>query len=433
MADIDFIEDYYIEAMNTMNSYLGKSEVLTEDLFMEDKEGVYKENYYFRDHLQIPYITDVLSKSKTRDVILEFVSKFLDDHSTQLSTSGPVYMFTFDDKDTSVLYNLFNINGDKIIEMYNEMIKETYYGKISPFFTGWVQNAPHKILITSILIESLQKGYEETVECCEYLWAFSEYPLLYRDYWSTGVKKDVMDYTIEHLGSKYQVRKVKNLQELLKYDAHASVVAHADRLKTGADNEYLDLMQRIRNQMKNKFKNIAKAYYENDKANATQHSKGSTFDDGTLADQEGITTNLSQVIDNTVNKFMSGSLNNTMIKVAAEGSKVDKDNLKGFLGQVWASKQNKLDRLVENIITIYFNKNPTNTSVGSTEFMNFGLALYRSIGTSKDPLYQDIKSIMNYWAYDIVNIKQYYNREGTWIVYTRAMFDYVVLMIMYYN
>ena len=427
MINLEYIEDYYKEALDEMNRCLGI------EVFTEDKEGVYKENYYFRDHLQIPYISDLLAKEKTRNIILEFVSKFLDDHATQLSTSGPVYKFTFGDKETSVLYDLFNITKEKILEMYEEMVKETYYGNISLFFTGWVKNAPHKILITSILIEALQKGYSETVECCEYLWAFSEYPILYNEYWSTGVKEDVMNYTIEHLGSKFQVRKVKNIQELIKYDAHASVTAHEDRLKTGADNEYLDFMQRIRSQMNSKFKNISRVYYVNNKNNASQHSKQSTFDDGTLVDQEGITTNLSQIIDNTVSKFMSGSLNNSMIKVASESNKVDKNNLTGFLNQVWGSKDNKLSRLVENIITAYFSKNPTSTSVGSSEFINFGLGLYRSIGASKDPLYIEIKSIMNYWIHNIVDIKQYYSREPTWIVYTRAMFDYVVLMIVYYN
>ena len=120
MINLEYIEDYYKEALDEMNRCLGI------EVFTEDKEGVYKENYYFRDHLQIPYISDLLAKEKTRNIILEFVSKFLDDHATQLSTSGPVYKFTFGDKETSVLYDLFNITKEKILEMYEEMVKETY-------------------------------------------------------------------------------------------------------------------------------------------------------------------------------------------------------------------------------------------------------------------------------------------------------------------
>ena len=77
------------------------------------------------------------------------------------------------------------------------------------------------------------------------------------------------------------------------------------------------------------------------------------------------------------------------------------------------------------IITIYFTKNPTDISLGGVEFVNFGLTLYRSIGTSKDEMYQDIKSILNYWMNNIINIRQTYNREATIISYTRAIFNYI--------
>ena len=271
------------------------------------------------------------------------------------------------------------------------------------------------------------------MECCEYLWAFSEYPILYRDFWPTGVKEDVMDYTIEHLGTKFTIKKVPNLQALLKYDAHASVANKYELLKSGVDNAYTDFMYRIRNQFNNRYKNISREYYANNEENASQHIKDSQFDDGKLVDQEGHTTNIAHVVDKTVSHFTTGDINKAMARVAADGSKVDKDNLIGYLNQIFSSKNNKLDKIVENIITIFFTKNPSETTVGTVSFMNFGLSLYRSIGTSKDPLYQEIKNILAYWIYDIINIKQSYSREGTWIAYTRAVFNYIVLMIHEYN
>ena len=435
-----YMEEYMLEAANEMKKYFMENNL--ENYFEEsfnlamyeaNKEGVYKENYYLRDNLQIPYISKVLAKRKTRDSLIAFTGKFMDDHSTQLSTSGPVHIFMFGDKETSFLYDLFGVSADQLFTMYNNMINEAFYGKISSFITGWVRNAPHKILITAMLIEALQKGYDDIVECCEYLWAFSEYPIIYRMFWKTGVKEDVMSYTVEHLGSKFKVKKVSNLQALLKYDSNSSVTFMAEKLKTGADNTYTDLMQRMRNQIKNTFVNIAKAYYANDKLNATQHSSTTTFDDGTLADQEGHITNIAQSVDKTVSKFAIGEVNVTMAKITAEGSQVDKDNLIGYLNQINAAKNNKLPKLVENIITIYFNKNPTDTSLGSSEFLNFGLAMYRSIGTSKDPMYQEIKAILAMWMDDIINIRQFYTRDATVISYTRAIFNYIILMINYYN
>ena len=48
-------------------------------------------------------------------------------------------------------------------------------------------------------------------------------------------------------------------------------------------------------------------------------------------------------------------------------------------------------------------------------------------------MYQEMKSIINYWMNDIIDIKQYYQREGTQIAYARAIFNYVIFMINYYN
>lgn len=420
----DYMEEFLSEASSVMNVYTEEG----------DKSAVYKKNYYLRDNLQIPYVTKVLTKSTNREKLVEFTGRFMDDHTKQLSTSGPVHIFTFGEKETKFLYEMFNVNGNMLVGMYDNMIEEAFYGKISKFISGWVYNAPHKILLTAMLIDAIQHEYEDVVTCCEYLWAFCEYPILYRMFWSTGVKEDVMNYTIEHLNTKFMITKVKNLQELLKYDAHSSVNATMDKLKDGVDNAYTDFMQRMRNQIKNKFKNISKAYYDNDKDNASQHNKASQYDDGSvIEDQEGHTTNIAQVVDNTNNKFSTGEVNAKIASVAANGSQVDSNNLIGYINQIYSTKNNKLYKFIENIITSYFNRNPTDTSVGSAEFVNFGLSLFRSIGTSKDELYQEIKSILDYWVFDIIDIKQFYQRPGTWSAYSRAIFNYMIFMINYYN
>lgn len=436
MSWTDYNEEYVMEAYDEMNKYVynESSELLSMyQLFEASKDGVFKDNFYFRDHLQIPIISKALVNEKVRDEIVIFVAKFLDDHSTQLSAPGPILKFTFGDAETSVLYNIFNTTAEAILAMYKEMVNETYYGKISSFITGWIENAPHKIIVTAMLIEALQKGYNDIVECCEYLLAFTEYPILFVDSWPLGVKEDVMKYTIEHLGNKFKIKEMKNLQEFLKYDTHTSVVAHEARLKTGADNEYIDFIYRIRNQMKNKFINIARAYYENYKKNASQHTKGSMFDDGSLADQEGSTTIMATVIDNISAKFTTSDVNISMAKIVAENAQVDKDNLVGYLRQIWTAKNNRMGKFIEDIITAYFEKNPSSSGLVSTEFVNFGLVLYRSIGTSKNPLYIEIKDILNFWMNNIINIKQFYTRDGTIISYTRAIFNYIILMINYYN
>lgn len=424
----DYIESLSDEGFDELDEYLLEA-------LDKGKEGIYKENYYMRDHLQIPYITKVLSKPENREKIIEFTGKIMDEHVTELSTSGPVYSFTFGTKEAAPLLEIFNITNQEIIDIFDQMVVETYYGKVAQFVTTWVHNSPHKILITAILIDALQHGYDDIVECCEYLWAFSEYALIYRIFWKppVNVKEDVMNYTIEHLGTKFQVKKVKNIKELLKYDAHSSVTKHKEKLIRGVDNAYHDLMLRMRSQIKGKFRNISNAYFQNIKTNASQHMKKSQFDDGTLSDQEGHTTIIAQTVDNTISRMATGGVNNAIARVTAEGSAVDKDNLVSYLNQIQSSRNNGLPKFIETLITAYFVKYPTSTTIGDGEFTNFALALYRSIAISKDGLYMTLRQILDHWMYNIIDIKSSYSSSNTVISYTRAIYNYMVLMINHYN
>ena len=81
-----------------------------------------------------------------------------------------------------------------------------------------------------------------------------------------------MKYTIEHLSTKFKVKKVKTLQELLKYDVNTVVSFFIPKMKeSGQDNYYLDFIQRLRNQINSTFKNISIAYYKNSELYASQH------------------------------------------------------------------------------------------------------------------------------------------------------------------
>ena len=413
-------QDYMTEAEDKAN----------EDMLSYMEAVSAKNTYYFRDNLQLKYISEILAIEKNREKIIDFTGEFINSHTDQLSTSGPVHMFTFGDKETKPLYEMFGVTKDQIIYFSKEMFKETY-DMSSPFIV--ILQAPHRILLTAILVEAIQKNYEDVITCCKYLHAFAEYPFSFRRQWKLGVKEDVMNYTIEHLPNKFKIKKMNNLLELLHYDMDTVFSLCNERLKTGLDFQYVDFIQRCINQMKATFKKIASEYYNNHEKNASQHSKAGKLDDGSLADQEGHTSNISSVVENTFNRFLSNGLNAQIAGLTAEGNQVDKSTMIGYLNQIYTSKNNRLYKFIEDVITSYLSRNPTNTSLGSGEFFNFGLTLYRSIGTSKDPMYMEIRAILNLWMFEIVNIENYYQNKGTIINYTRAIFNYFIMMINHHN
>jgi len=177
------MKEYVNEAHREMCKYKNTEyveESVDDELFEENnKEGVYKVNFYLRDHLQIPYVRKVLTNPNTKDQIIDFVGRYIDQHQDQLSTMGPIYKFSFNVKESEWLYNLFGISKEELLEIYHNMINETYYGKISKFFNGWIEHAPYKLLLASILVEASEKDDKDLIECIEYMYAFSEYAIIY--------------------------------------------------------------------------------------------------------------------------------------------------------------------------------------------------------------------------------------------------------------
>ena len=401
---------------------------------VETKALPYKKNFFLRDNLLNKYLAPVLSKPGKRDFIFKFTAKFMDDHNNQLSTSGPVHMFTFGAKEIAPIYELFGIDASILLQLFQELQVETYDGKLAKPYHGLINEVPHKLLLAGMIMYGLQNNHEEIIESAKYLFAFTEYPIIYRKFWRLGVKEDVMNYTIEHLPStKFKAKKVNNLRGLLKMDMDKSVEKHESDFKDGIDNVYLDFIMRVRNQIKNTFKNISIQYYANYDSDATQHTKDGKMDDGSLSEIEGHTSNIASVVENTYNKININPINKRLISVVSEHNAVDPANVTSYLNQIFGEKNNRLYRMIENIITAYLNKKPTNTSVGSGEFLSFGLALYRSIATSKNTLYHEIRQIKDLWMFEIINIKEYYSNEGTISNYSRAIFNYIIWLINSYN
>jgi hypothetical protein len=409
-----FIEDYLNEASQQETIYY---------------ESRYKNNYYFRDNL-LPIVHAALQNKRTQDEIIQFTGTFIDNNSVKFNTSGPVYKIPFTDREISFLYKTFDITNELLISMCKEMFLETYEFQTVPHM---IQSTPHKVLITAMIVDSLQNNYEDMIECSLYLFAFVEYPLVYHIFWPFDVNKDVMEYTIEHLGNKFKIKNFKNLLGLLKYDMESSLKSWRTKLIDGADNSYIEFISRVRTQFKAKFKNISREYYKNHEQNATQHSSGGKLEDGNIVDQGGQSSNIAAIIDNTYNKFITNGVNEKLAKITAEGNTVDSGNVISYINMIQTSKNNKLYKLLNNIITSYLLKNPTNTSLDSAEFVNYGLAMYKSIGISKNELYKETRDILDLWMFEIINIRQYTNRDGTVINYTRAIFNYIILMINYYN
>lgn len=391
-------------------------------------------HFYLKNHMQLPLVSAKLKDKSVQNKIIEFTGKFIDQNSAKFSTTGPVHVVGFLDKEINFFYDLFGTTKEDTIRQMREMKDYAYGPEATENVLINVKNMPHKLLITAILIEALQNNLSDIVECCTYIFGFIEYPIQYRTFWKLGVKEDVMNYTIENLPSnKFKAKRLNNLLALLKYDVSSSVEFFKDILIDGSDEAYIDFNNRVRTQIRNTFVNIANYYYKNYEDNKTLNTVDSHYDDGKIAEQEGQSKIIANSIERSYNKINSNEIDVQIVRIISQASEVDPSNLKSYLNLIIQDKRNRLERFIEDVIVIFFQKFPEATTVGSGEFLNFGMGLYRSLAGSKDKLYIEVRTILSFWMDEIVKIKEFYKGSTTVNSYTRAVFNYMIMMINHFN
>jgi len=416
-----------------MLEHLEDSDLMFYTAFEEKVE--IKANYYFQENL-MPLIESALTP-KGVDSLIDFVSRFLDDHFDQLNTAGPVYNITFTDKDSAFFYQMIGKSKDEILEMFDEMVAQTYSGenvnKVFRIYTTRV--IPHILIFIAMLIWGINHQDNDVVECCQYLVVFSIYPILFRRYWKYRVRPDLMDYTIERLSNKNIIKKGDTVQDWLRHHGQTSVNNFRTRLVNPVpDGIYLDFALRVRSQINSALQVLSNAYYSNYAKDASQHITDSRYDDGNLVEQENQNAKAAYLAENIAIKMRSNQANQQFSNLVADAAKVSVDKMVNHINTILLHEESRLVKLIENILILFYKSKPLDDNLGSDVFLEFGLGLYKSISSSKDPLRKEITAIMDYWVHTILNLQQEYStRPASVKAYRRALYNYMIYMIRYYK
>lgn len=414
---------------------------LPEDLYLsylEAAEGTTKmevhTTYYLQEHL-MPLIEKAMTK-RGIDSVIEFTGNFIDSNSKSLMAGCPLYNCVFGDKEQKFFYDLVGLSKPELVAMYEETIKIAYSGdnvNKHSIITN-MKTVYHMLIIIGILIWAIRNDEKDLKEACKYLSAFVWYPLIFRHYWPHGVIEGTMVYTLEHMSGKRFIKQHKTMLSYLYYHGDTCYKNFEERLKDGADRYYADYNNRVRNQINSPMRGISNEYYDNHDDDASHHEVAGTYDDGNLADQDSTTTMIGAIADKTFAKFTTIAIDVTIANTVAEGCEVSKAKLNSYLNKLLPLKENELFKLIENVLILFMNSKPADDSVGSGVFLNFGLSLYRSISSAKDPSKQTIARILTMWTNELLKIQEDYpTRPATVIGFRKALFFYIIFMTQRYN
>lgn len=418
--------EIYLEDDNEME--------MNNEIELTDK-GVNKNSSILKRKLY-PIIEDKLSDNKNIQSLLTFINNFISKNIEALSATGPIELIPFNNRNINQILNIFEIDETFLTDLCKEAEHNAFPNKA--YDVVMVNAGPeHKILFAGIAIYGLKHNNQNALSIASFLLAFAQYPIAFHQFWRLGVKQDVMEYTIEHLSNQFAIRKHPNILSLMTYMTQLAIDTHKERLKTNMDHTYFDLGIRVKNAFYSSFTNIAKAYYKNYENNNTIHTQVDEYEDGNLSDVEGNMNNINEITNDIYNKFIINGIEESLVAVASRGTSssmsVDKVKLSSYLNTIKSHKDNKIKQFIESILYLFFNKFDLNDdAINSTQFLSYGINLYKSISLSKDEHSTNLKNILNMWV-DICGLRENISRDATIIAYKKAIFVYFILAIQKYK
>lgn len=378
-----------------------------------------------------PYVENTFKGNPTNvRKFNQLVSNFINRNIEKLTTSGPVYLVPFTDKDKEDYYTLFGISEKDIKKTMKEHTKSL---NSSSQFLLLSQNPIFSLFYFVIRYFTLNPD-NKSLNSALSIYALSAYPSIYTKYFPYGVIEPVMRYTIDNLTDKFLIKKSKHIFGVLVESAQRSYKFLKPFMKDGSDKEVIRFIQRIRNDHNSLFKKIANMYNINHKNGNAVSTTNTVYDDDTpIVDEiNNATTEVQNAVLKVSMPIISNGVDIVRAEASAKMSGIGVSDCRFFLTNIMIDKNiDQLQRMIESILFLYlYEDKKTIRDIRSQYFLAWAASLFKKTNSKNDNINR-INQILNHWAEES-GIYAKFRREASRINYKKALFFYVILSIQKY-
>jgi hypothetical protein len=366
------------------------------------------------------YIADKTNQSKfVRSVQIEF-----DRNSAILSDNGlsekpiiskdPIWAFT-------------NIPDEEVI-LTMKKTKAKFVEKV------FGENAVYIPFLIAIRYFTQQNDQRMINLLCAYSTAVI-YSMLHRKYFTIGhAKREVMDYTINNLSNKYDIKRLGSLIKALEKLYQANHENYKDDLVSNDDDRILDYIEGLRTRINSFIKNINGEFISNYRA-----GRYINVDPDKLVGEdeefENERSSDSSVIIQASQAFMIWFVTNGNdhdgLKLAVNYNKdVSISHLQHIINEIKLNKSNKLEEIVASIINLLVEnqKNNNLSAICNVRFIPFVFSVFSRSNTSDVNIIRIKDNITSLLANYSTKFNDT-NREATKIAYRKALLIYIAFLI----
>lgn len=357
------------------------------------------------------------------------VGQFIDRNIDKLTTSGPVYLIPFTDKDKSNYYELFNIEESHIKKIMKEHTAKLNASK----FKLLNQNPIFALFYFVIRYFTLHPD-KKSLNSALTIYALSAYPSIFSKYFPNGVIEPVMQYTIDNLTDKFLIKKTGHILGLLVESIQHSYDFLKSPMREATDAEVIRFIQRIRNDHNSIFKKIANVYMDNYRNNRGVILTNTNYDDDTpiIDEVDNATTEVSNAINKVLLPIVQNGVDIVRAEAAAKMAGISVSDCRMFLNNIINDKNTDLlQKFIESLLFLYiYEDHRTVRDVRSQYFLRWAASLFKKTNSKNKNILQ-INEVLNIWA-ENSGIYAKFHREASRINYKKAIFFYVVLSVQKY-
>ena len=405
-----------------------------EDLDLLDVDGftpVYNINNTFWDTIE-------KTVPKNTMKFVRFVQKYRDININKLETPYPCDYPIWSKECENIVYDTLGIDSEDLYKITSNIelpngFQDKYLVKGNSRTTMLIQFALF-MLYRYYLINNKVKEMEITKYYIAYFFYFS----LFTKYFKYKPNKAVMEYTINSLSFKNQIKQTGSVNKWIYTMSDASCRKYEPIIIRGADSDYYKCIRRTHTKFNDAMNNLFNAFmkdYENKNVMYTSKAQDS---EGNMLDQNSLSADIIQLADKYTTRFFSNPNSEEVIAFVCDkkqkGGYIPERDLRNTIFNIADDQSNQDDvrAFYQSVFYLFFNNSSnhkyTVKDVNSMSFMLEMQKMYKA-GNSINKNRIIIGNIIDKWLKVGSATYRSTNREATKSVFKRSIFDYFIIKV----
>jgi hypothetical protein len=378
--------------------------------------------FVFKDTIY-PLIKTNLGNKNNERTLLTYISRYIDkNHDTLFTASlSQLYWNTGKNEDTNILYNLTKTDE----KMITKAIKDSKQTKSS-----WKHyNKPYLWLLVGMIKFFYDAGKTKEMQMVILDLSFAIYATKFYTYWQYPPNKNIMDYTVNNLSNRYDLKKLGSIIKVLQKISFNCHDKYADYLKDNnfCDRRIVEYIQNLFTRINNMLQEIAKQYYKNKDSGKYLNYNQDDNSAENFHENDNISYKIENLANKVTNKILTSGMNPQIAEASAKLAGVSILSIKETVDKVIEKEDNEIKEFVSLFLQQYLviDKHPMET-ISSKNYITYINKIYSKSNTSDKGIIR-IKELLDKWLNDNCEKYKRTQRTATLIAFRKAIYYFFTL------